>query len=71
MAKKLVQDYDLHNVTWELDNQHLVEYTEKQAKTILRKCRKEVRAAADTAFSNTIYEEVERMNLQRWPETTE
>lgn len=66
MAKKLVQDYTLSSVEWELDNNHLVEYTERQAKTILRKCRKEVREAAETAFTNTIYEEIERMNLKKW-----
>ena len=66
MAKKLVQDYTLSSVEWELDNNHLVEYTERQAKTILRKCRKEVREASETAFTNTIYEEIERMNLKKW-----
>tara|TARA_R100001244_G_scaffold73243_1_gene58921 strand:- start:442 stop:648 length:207 start_codon:yes stop_codon:yes gene_type:complete len=64
MAKK--SDIQLENIKWELENEHCVKYTESQARTILRKCRKEVAEASRIALTNTIYDEVERMDLPGW-----
>ena len=64
MAKK--SDIQLEHIKWELENEHGVfAVTESQARTILRKCRKEVAEASRIALINTIYEEVERMNLKK------
>jgi len=63
MAKK--SDIQLDHIKWELGG-YCVTYTENQAKTILRKCRRAVAEASRIALINTIYEEVDRMDLPEW-----